>query len=195
MPIRGELNGRRVVTVRAIAGAAPVIAALIVVLFAASYLVSTLLGFPGSLGLPTIVRYLGGAVVLLGVSIAAWAVRARGAANMVVSTYVTFAKAIRRTPASEMSGRMEPLVVSGPQKYTRNPLYFGVVMTVFGLALAGASSFVFVATVVLLLWFSLVMIPMEERELRALFGEEWARYSDETPMLIPFTKRKNRSEA
>ena len=133
--------------------------------------------------------------MLLGVSIAAWAVRARGAANMVVSTYVTFAKAIRRTPASEMSGRMEPLVVSGPQKYTRNPLYFGVVMTVFGLALAGASSFVFVATVVLLLWFSLVMIPMEERELRALFGEEWARYSDETPMLIPFTKRKNRSEA
>jgi len=189
------LNERLAATVRAIAVAAPIIGALILALFAASYLISVLLGFPASLGLPTIVRYLGGAVALLGVAMAAWAVKARGAASMIVSTYVTFAKAIRWTPASEMAGRTEPLVISGPQKYTRNPLYFGVVVTVLGWALAGTSSFVFVATVILLLWFTLVMIPMEERELRALFGEEWVRYSEGTPMLIPFTKRKNHSEA
>lgn len=54
---------------------------------------------------------------------------------------------------------------------------------------------VFVATLVILLWFALVIIPMEERELSALFGEEWKRYAEETPILVPFTKRRKRPAA
>ena len=57
-------------------------------------------------------------------------------------------------------------------------------------ALMGEDAFVLIGAVVLLLFFRLVLIPFEERELRALFGEQYRKYSDEVPMLIPFTKRK-----
>jgi protein-S-isoprenylcysteine O-methyltransferase Ste14 len=119
----------------------------------------------------------------------------RGPANVIVSTYVTLSKLFRRVPVAEKTGRTEPLVVDGPQKYVRSPLYLGVVVMVLGWALVTAFPFVFVATMILLLWFGLVLIPLEERELQALFGEQWRRYSEETPMLIPFTRRKRRGDS
>jgi protein-S-isoprenylcysteine O-methyltransferase Ste14 len=125
----------------------------------------------------------------------AWTFSNRNPAHVIVSTYVTLTKPLKRIPAEERAGRSEPLIVSGPQKYTRNPLYFGVVVMVLGWAILTAISFLFVATVVLLLWFGLILIPFEERELHALFGDEWVRYSRETPMLFPFTKRKQRDSS
>ena len=175
----------------AAAVAGPIIVAVVSVLFGVSFLLSTLLGLPFSLGLPTVVRIIGGVTVLAGMAMMVWVFRCRGPAAVVVSTYYTFTKLFRRIPVAEKAGRTEPLVVSGPQKYVRSPLYFGVVVMVLGWALLTAYTFVFVATVVLLLWFGLLLIPFEERELKALFGEEWKKYSDETPMLIPFTKRKS----
>jgi protein-S-isoprenylcysteine O-methyltransferase Ste14 len=179
---------------KATAIAVPTIAAVVAVLFGVSYLISSALGLPSSLNLPAVVRVLGAGVVLVGVSLGGWVFVHRSPINMIVSTYITFTKLFRRVPVSERAGRTEPLVVSGPQRYTRNPLYFGVVVMVLGWALVSASCFVLVATLVILLWFSLFLIPFEERELRALFGEQWLRYSRETPMLIPFTKRKPRSD-
>jgi protein-S-isoprenylcysteine O-methyltransferase Ste14 len=180
---------------RAVAIGAPTIAAVVFGLFAGSYLLSTLLGLPSSFSLPIVARLVGGAVALAGFSMIAWAFKKRNPVNVVVSTYITFTKAAKRIPAAERAGRSEPLIVSGPQRYTRNPLYFGVVVMVLGLALLTAYAFVFVATVVLLLWFTVVVIPFEERELRALFGDEWKKYSEETPMLIPFTKRRRRPDS
>jgi protein-S-isoprenylcysteine O-methyltransferase Ste14 len=179
-------------TGRAAAVAVPLIIVVVSALFAVSYLLSTVLGLPFSLSLPTVVRVLGGALVLAGLAEMVWVFWHRSPVSVVVSTYVTFTKLFRRVPISEKAGRTEPLVVSGPQKYTRNPLYFGIIVMVLGWALLGAYTFVFVATAVLLLWFSLFLIPFEERELCALFGEQWTRYSEETPMLVPFTKRKRR---
>ena len=169
-----------------------VIAALIVGLFALAFLISTLLGLPYSLGLPIEVRLVGSAVVLVGLAMIGWVFRCRKPTNVMVSTYITFMKLFEGTPVAEKAGRTEPLVVGGPQKYVRNPLYFGIVVMVLGWAVLTGYSFVFIATVVLLLWFGLVLIPFEERELRALFGKEWRRYSEVTPMLIPFTKRRKK---
>ena len=177
-------------TGRAFALGAPLIAALMVGLFALSFLISGLLGLPTSLAEPTWLRLVGGAVVLVGLALMGWTFSNRKPAAVMVSTYVTFSKALKRIPASETAGRTEPLVVGGPQRYTRNPLYFGIVVMVLGWALLGGYSFVYVATLVLLVWFGAILIPFEERELRALFGEDWVRYSRETPMLVPFTKRK-----
>jgi protein-S-isoprenylcysteine O-methyltransferase Ste14 len=36
------------------------------------------------------------------------------------------------------------------------------------------------------------MIPFEEKELLALFGDQYARYVDGVPMLFPFTKGEKR---
>ena len=109
---------------------------------------------------------------------------------MIASTYVTFMKLFRRRPIQQPLGRSEPLVVAGLQRYTRNPLYFGVIVMTFGWALAGGYTFVLVAAFILLLWFRVVLIPFEEKELLALFGEQYRRYKDQVPMLIPFTKKR-----
>ena len=119
-----------------------------------------------------------------------WLFRHRSPAKMIVSTYVTLSKLFRRTPVAEPAGRTEPLVLAGPQRYVRHPLYFGVIIIVLGFALLSTYAFVLIATVIILLWFRFVMIPFEERELCALFGDQYRKYMHETPMLIAFTKRK-----
>jgi protein-S-isoprenylcysteine O-methyltransferase Ste14 len=177
---------------RAAAVAFPIIVVVISALFGVSFLLSALLRLPLSLGLPGAVRALGGVVVLAGLSVMGWVFSYRRPENVILSTHFTLAKLFRRVPVAEKAGRTEPLVVGGPQKYVRSPLYFGVVVMVLGWAVLTAYTFVFVTTVVLLLWFGLFLVPFEERELQALFGEEWKRYVEETPMLIPFTKRRKK---
>ena len=128
-------------------------------------------------------------ILVAGLSIMAWVFEHRNPRNVIVSTYVTFTKIFGRTPLGERAGRTEPLVISGPQKYVRNPLYFGVIVMVFGWAVLTGYSYIFIATVVVLIWFGVVVIPFEEKELHALFGREWENYSQATPMLFPLTKR------
>ncbi len=177
-------------TWKAAAVAFPVIVAIISGLFAVSLMITAALGLPQSLGAPAEVRLLGIVVLVAGMAVGGWVFLYRSPARMVVSTYVTFSKIFGRSQISEMAGRTEPLVVGGPQRYTRNPLYFGVVVMVLGWALFTGYTAVFVATIALLLWFALLLIPFEERELRALFGDEWRAYAERTPMLVPFTKRR-----
>ena len=177
-------------TRKAAAVAIPLIALVILALFGVSVLISSGLGLRISLGLPVLARAIGGVFVVAGLALMGWVFLHRGPSSVIVSTYITFTKILRRVPVADRAGRTEPLVVSGPQKYVRSPLYLGVVVMVFGWALFSSNTFVFVATVILLLWFGAVLIPFEERELKALFGEAWEAYVDETPMLIPFTKRK-----
>lgn len=157
-------------------------------LFGVSYVLAAFL--PSSFALPTAARVVGGTVVLGGLWLAVWTLKYREPRVMIVSTYYTLAKAMGRTQISEMGGREERLVVDGPQKYVRSPLYLAVVSIIFGWGLVTGSALFFIATVVFFLWFSLALIPFEERELAALFGEEWKEYSEVTPMLIPFLKRK-----
>jgi protein-S-isoprenylcysteine O-methyltransferase Ste14 len=175
---------------RALAVAGPVILLLLGALFAVSYLITAVIGLPPSLAPPLGVRILGGVVVVLGLAAAGWVFVYRSPASMVVSTYITFRKLFMGAPVSEPLGRTEPLVVAGPQKYVRHPLYAGVTAMTFGWALFGGTTFVLVGAVGLLLWFWLILIPFEEKELRALFGEQYDRYIRDVPMLIPFTKRK-----
>lgn len=89
----------------------------------------------------------------------------------------------------ERADRTEPLVIEGPSKYVRHPLYFAVVILVLGWWLLLDVTFLLLSTVPLLLWFNFVVAPFEEEELRAIFGEQYERYTEEVPRMIPFTKR------
>lgn len=175
---------------RAAAIAFPAILVLLGTLFVVAYLITALLGLPASFGPPVAVKVAGAVVVIVGISVAGWVFAYRTPASMVVSTYITLRKLFAREPISEPLGRKEPLVVTGPQKHVRHPLYFGVIVMAFGWALYGGATFVLVGAVGLLLWFWFVLIPFEEKELKALFGDQYARYAGQVPMLIPFTKRK-----
>jgi protein-S-isoprenylcysteine O-methyltransferase Ste14 len=42
------------------------------------------------------------------------------------------------------------------------------------------------------LWFNFVVASFEEKELKAIFGEQYEKYSKEVPKIIPFTKRRKK---
>jgi len=178
--------------VRAAVFGGPVIALILGGLYAGSYLVVSPAGLPCSLGLPPAVGVLGWILMVVGLAMGAWVFSYRRPAAMIVSTYATFKKMVGRASVTESAGRAEPLVIAGPQKYTRSPLYFALLIVVLGWALVTASNYALVWSGALLLWFWLVLIPFEEKELRELFGEQYASYARGVPMLVPFTKRRRR---
>jgi protein-S-isoprenylcysteine O-methyltransferase Ste14 len=77
------------------------------------------------------------------------------------------------------------LATEGPFAWSRNPLYFGSFLIAIGYALLTG------------LWQALLLVPMafavvylqtigmEEKKLRALFGESFERYCQRVPRLIP----------
>jgi protein-S-isoprenylcysteine O-methyltransferase Ste14 len=89
--------------------------------------------------------------------------------------------------------RSTNLVVTGPYRYTRNPMVFGALciylsLSVFLNSLTGSL-------------FCLLFIPLailylkktEEKRLEKDFGEEFQKYKSSVPMLVPFPgKRKKR---
>jgi protein-S-isoprenylcysteine O-methyltransferase Ste14 len=163
-------------------------------LFWLASMVTGLLGIPSDLGLPPALRLVGGAIAVAGLGLALWLLRYRNPLTMIVSTYFTFVKMFTRRPISRLEGRSEPLVVVGPQKYVRNSLYLGAVTMFLGWGILTDSTSSLVGVGFILLWFRLIQIPFEEKELRAIFGEQHERYSAEVPMLIPFRlKRRPRS--
>ena len=155
---------------------------------------SHLLGLPPTLSLPPAIGMVGWAMILAGMGLTVWLIKYRHPAEMIVSTYFTFAKLFTRAPVSKLEGRTESLVVKGPQKYVRNPLYLGAMTIFLGWDLVTGVTALLVGFLFILAWFRLVQIPFEERELGAIFGEQYARYAAEVPMLIPFTKRRRKGE-
>jgi len=162
--------------------------------FTLGYVVTLAMQIPLSLGFPISVRVIGLLVLLSGFLFLGWFFIDRRPVNVLVSTYVTFSKAMKRIPLEEWSGRTEPLVVKGPYQYVRHPLYSGVLLLLLGWWLLLDFSFILVSTLLLLLWFSFVVAPFEEKELRAMFGEDYERYARRVSRIIPFTTCHKKGE-
>jgi len=175
--------------VKAILGAGTAIGLIVWGLFSLASFAWSLLGFPSSFGSQLALRVLGGVIVAGGVGLVLWIFRYRSPFVMIVSTYFTFLKMFTGSPVSQLKGRTEPLIVKGPQKYVRNPLYLGAIALFLGWALVTGSTSLLVGVLFVLVWFRFVQIPFEEKELRAIFGEEFDRYSAKVPMLIPLSNR------
>ena len=86
------------------------------------------------------------------------------------------------------------LVTAGPYAYVRNPLYVGNFITALGFAVAftGANSALARATLVTaalgtMLGVYSVVVPHEERYLRATFGAEFDEYVAAVPRVVPRT--------
>ena len=78
------------------------------------------------------------------------------------------------------------LVISGPYKYCRNPIELGAIFyylgigTLFGGIVVGVICFILGFTVG-----SFYNLFFEEKELEKRFGEEYIRYRETTPFIIP----------
>jgi len=77
------------------------------------------------------------------------------------------------------------LIRSGPYRWTRHPIYGGLLMGLLGTAIAQGEWRGFLAMLVIAIAF-LRKIAVEERFLRHAFPEAYERYRAEVPALIPF---------
>ena len=71
------------------------------------------------------------------------------------------------------------LVCDGPFRFSRNPMYVGVVVFLIGLALWVGTWPFYMAVPVSFLFLHFFHIPREERLLQELFGERYLAYSRE----------------
>jgi hypothetical protein len=149
------------------------------------YLLELVLGVPARFGLPPAVRGCGVAVLGLGFAFMIWIFSCRRPNEVLVSTYISMRKAVRGTPPAEPSARTEPLVLAGPQRYTRNPMYFADCTLFLGWWLALDYTLLLFLAICFFLWFNLVVIPYEERELLALYGDQYAQYARTVPRFFP----------
>jgi protein-S-isoprenylcysteine O-methyltransferase Ste14 len=80
-------------------------------------------------------------------------------------------------PTSEANKK---LVVSGPFRYTRNPMYLGLVLASTGIAFLAGSLPMFVVPVLVFATANWVHIPFEEAKMRRQFGAAFDDYTRRT---------------
>jgi protein-S-isoprenylcysteine O-methyltransferase Ste14 len=127
-------------------------------------------GTNGITMLPDWFFYLGVALMAAGIAFRQWAILILG---RFFSTRVTI-----------ISGHR--IVTSGPYRVIRHPAYTGSLLTLVGLGLASRT---WGGTLVIVALFGLVYnyrIGVEEKALKAEFGQEYIDYVGKTKRLIPF---------
>lgn len=124
-----------------------------------------------------------GSTVCLGLAIALSAI---GEIIRLVS--VGFAGRVTRT----RSGVLSPLIVAGPYRWVRNPLYIGNMAILSGIVAAfGHLELIAPAVLLTFCYYSLV-VRWEEAHLGRVFGPEYAAYQQEAPRWLPRMPRTNR---
>jgi protein-S-isoprenylcysteine O-methyltransferase Ste14 len=89
----------------------------------------------------------------------------------------------RGTPIPLMA--TQKLIITGPYRYSRNPMALGAFIAFFGVAVWLGS----LSAIGLALLFPALLLPyikgFEEREMEARFGDEYLEYKQHTPFIIP----------
>lgn len=128
------------------------------------------------LGLP---RYLGVLPILLGASMYAWC-----------AWHFTFTG--KGTPAP-----IDPpkaLVARGPYRFSRNPMYIGVVSSLLGEAWLFESPLLLRYAAIVFLFFYLFVLFYEEPALKRQFGEPYERYRETVPRWLLRRRRPDSAD-
>jgi protein-S-isoprenylcysteine O-methyltransferase Ste14 len=115
------------------------------------------------------------AVLLLGAAIYSWCVW-------------DFASFGRGTPAP--IDAPQQLVVRGLYRYTRNPMYVGVLATILGWALLFKAASLLLYALAVAACFHLFVVLYEERHLLAAFGSQYRNYREQVPRWLPRARRR-----
>ena len=68
------------------------------------------------------------------------------------------------------------LVIEGPYRFTRNPMYLGVTTVLAGVAIYLGDLLAFLSPIVFFMFVSLRFIPREEKLMEKLFGKKYLDY-------------------
>jgi protein-S-isoprenylcysteine O-methyltransferase Ste14 len=124
-------------------------------------------------------RVLGSLVLLSSAGVGVWALWRMGWAR------VLFAAALFPAEAGAEENHMpQRLVVEGPYRYVRNPLYDTDVGVILGTALLSGKWFVVAVLAAYLVQLGM-QLYLEERELKTRFGEAYERYCRLVPRFVP----------
>ena len=77
------------------------------------------------------------------------------------------------------------LVMEGPYRSVRNPMYLGAIVSLAGASVHYGSVGLALYTVVFAIWAHLFVVYYEEPRLRRAFGEEYARYCGDVARWLP----------
>jgi protein-S-isoprenylcysteine O-methyltransferase Ste14 len=70
------------------------------------------------------------------------------------------------------------LVISGPYRFTRNPMYVGLTLIYLGVAGTRNEIWPVIVLPLLLAYVNFLVIPVEEKNLRGVFGDEYQKYGE-----------------
>ena len=90
----------------------------------------------------------------------------------------------------EISPKTKNLVVSGPYKYTRNPMLLGTFFMYLAFALFINSITTVVIVCAIFVFMLTVVVKMEEKRLLKDFGNQYEEYRKKVSMFIPWFQRK-----
>ena len=124
-------------------------------------------------------QFVGVLMLTVSVGVGAWACSSMGWARLL------FGPALF-PPDTEPEDRApaERLVVMGPYRYVRNPLYITDVSLILGTALLAHNLGLVVLAVAYVSQLGM-QLYFEERELKARFGDSYVRYRHEVPRFVP----------
>ena len=69
-------------------------------------------------------------------------------------------------------------VTEGPYEWSRNPMYLGIVLILWGIALHLGTLIMFFAPAAFFLTINNVFIPYEEKKLKRVFGDSYLEYQN-----------------
>jgi len=113
-----------------------------------------------------------GIIALCGISLAFWTIWAQ------------FHKA-QGTPIPIMPTKK--LLINKPYSYCRNPMALGTILYYAGISIIVRSCLSGVVTVAFTSLLIILTKTIEEKEMTIRFGEDYIKYKNATPFLIPFT--------
>ena len=104
---------------------------------------------------------------------------------MVPAAYWVFSTLGRNVSETVLTREHHELVTVGPYRVIRHPLYAMAIGLFLAVGLMAASWFILLFTLIALAAIRLVVVPLEERELEAKFGDAYRRYRERTGALVP----------
>lgn len=112
-------------------------------------------------------------------------------------SFVSLRKRGRGHPLEVFNVELAPatrrLVISGPYRYTRNPMCLGITTTIMGIGvLVRSYSAALISSALYLGLATLYLKSFEERGLIRRFGEEYLLYRSRVPMVIPRIRLRSR---
>jgi protein-S-isoprenylcysteine O-methyltransferase Ste14 len=153
-------------------------------------MVLRILHIPQHFGWSVMIRAVGVPLIALGLFFAGWLFKHRDLPTFLVSTYETMRKAARGESRDLVTVRTEPLILQGPHRHVRHPIYFAVVVELLGWWFLLDYTLILLLAFFFFLWFTLVVVRFEESELRAIFGEDYTRYARKVPLIFPSLRPK-----